>query len=555
MRELFLSSILDNTIEAVVACDAQGILNYFNKRTIELHGLPQKPIPPEEWSQYYSLFYTDGVTPIRKEDLPLVRVLNGEEVKNMEVVIAPKNKTPVLAQVTGKLLYNEEGQKSGAVVTMLDITDSRRASEEISQMNRSLETMVTERTNRLNYLDKITSLLLATLNHEEIIYQIAVSGLPSIADGCIIDLVGGDSINRLVTKHHDPAIEVHMMELQKKFPPQFDSPQPSSRVIRSGKPQLLKDVDKSVIGEHTINKEHSDLISKIGIRSHLAVPLVSRGKIIGALNLLITTDRKHFDEEDLSLAMELSRRATIAIENARLFAQAQSAIKQRDEFISVASHELKTPITSLKLQLEAIARSISKSHLERIDHEYLQKFSASSIRQLDRLTRLVEDMLDISRITTGKLALDLRVADFSDITRDVISRFQNQLNELNISFEAELDEDVIIECDPFRIEQVITNLMTNAIRYGERKPISVQLKKDNEKAILKIKDSGRGISKADHARIFNRFERAIGATDISGLGLGLFISKQIVEEHKGKITVESELGQGSTFIFTLPVIT
>lgn len=537
MHDQFLSSILENIKEGVVVCDAQGTLTYFNRRTIEMQGLPPHPIPAEQWSEFYQLYYPDGETLLKEVDLPLLRALNESKSIKAEVLIAPKGRSPLLVEVNAQPLFDEKNIKIGAIATMLDITETKRASDE-----------------RLKFLDKMTSLLIGNMDHEEIIYQIAVAGIPTLADGCMIDLVGADGINRLVTKHADPKVEEYLKTLQRNFPPRYDSPQPTSRVIRSGQPELLPVIDSKIIAEHTMNKDHADLIHKVGIRSHLAVPMICRGNIIGALNLLITTDRKSFDNDDLTMAMEISRRAAIAIENARLYSQAQKAIKQRDEFISVASHELKTPITSLKLQLEAIARSISKSHLERIDHEYLQKFSASSIRQLDRLTRLVEDMLDISRLSTGKLALDLRVADLSDITKEVLGRFTNQLKDLNIPLEVQLEEDLIIECDPFRIEQVITNLMTNAIRYGEKKPISLRLKRENGTACFSLKDSGRGIDPADHSRIFNRFERAIAATDISGLGLGLFISRQILEEHKGKIWVQSQLGHGSTFNFTLPVI-
>lgn len=408
---------------------------------------------------------------------------------------------------------------------------------------------------RVKFLDQVTSLLLGNLNHEEIIFQIAVAGIPAFADGCMIDLVGSNSINRLITKHFDPDTEELLRVLQKKFPPQFDSPMPTSRAIRTGTPELLPHVDTKIITEHTMNKDHAELIHKIGIRSHLAVPMICRGQVIGSLNLLNTTERVHFDENDLNMAMELGRRAALAIENARLYSHAQKAIKQRDEFISIASHELKTPITSLKLQLEAISRTISKPHLERMDHEYLQKFSASSLRQLEKMTRLVEDMLDISRISTGKLALDLRTNDLTEITKEVLNRFTGPLKEMNISFDFKLEDKLMIECDSFRIEQVITNLMSNAIRYGEKRPIELSLKKANNLAYFSLKDSGRGIDPQDQQRIFNRFERAVGATEISGLGLGLFISRQILEEHHGKIWVESQLGRGSTFNFTLPVLT
>lgn len=552
-KQNILASILENTVEAVVACDAKGVLTYFNRTAIEMHGLPAISIAPEKLTEYYSIYRADGKTIMPKEELPLFRALYGETVNNVEAVIAPKNRKPILVRVNGRPIQDSKGNITGAVVTFLDITESKLIHQELNNLNRELEERVIERTNRLNFLDRITSPLLATLDHEEIIYQIAVAGLPFMADGCFIDLVTSDGIQRLVTKHHDQSSEQLMKVLKTRYPPNYSTPHPSSEAIRTGRPQLWKEVNSEIITQYAQDKGHAELVTELNIRSILAVPIISRNTIIGALTLILTTDRKLFDEEDLSTTTELARRLAIAIENSRLYAHAQSAIKQRDEFISIASHELKTPITSLKLQLEAISRSISKSYIQRIDHEYMQKFSHSSLKQLDRLSRLVEDMLDISRIRTGRLALQMKRSDLSEICREVLARFNDQLANQNIAIEQAILDKILIQCDPYRIEQVITNLMTNAIRYGEKKPINFCLKQVGQNAVLSIQDFGRGIDPIDHDRIFNRFERAIGPTDISGLGLGLYISRQIAEEHGGQIKVESQLGQGSTFIFTIPL--
>jgi len=173
-----------------------------------------------------------------------------------------------------------------------------------------------------------------------VIEELAGAAIPHLADGCIVDVVTDGEIKRLLTKHHSSETESLLQELQKRFPPLRGSPQPSARVMRSGKPELLRILDPSAIRSHTFNEEHASLIGQIGIRSHIAVPLHIRGKIIGAISLFITTDRDPFDDEDLTTCLELARRTALAIDNARLFRDAQHAISQRDEFISIASHEL-----------------------------------------------------------------------------------------------------------------------------------------------------------------------------------------------------------------------
>jgi signal transduction histidine kinase len=200
-----------------------------------------------------------------------------------------------------------------------------------------------------------------------------------------------------------------------------------------------------------------------------------------------------------------------------------------------------------------IAARMLASDTEKINHSYVKNLTDVSNRQLDRITRLIEDMLDISRISQGKIILNSQRKNLSALVLDVIQRFTDELNEEKISLTSELEEDIYIYCDPSRIEQVITNLMTNAIRYGQKKPIQLSLRSQGEIAEIEIKDGGIGIAPNNHERIFGRFERAVGF-EMSGLGLGLYISKQIIDEHQGKISVESEIDQGATFKVSLPCL-
>lgn len=222
------------------------------------------------------------------------------------------------------------------------------------------------------------------------------------------------------------------------------------------------------------------------------------------------------------------------------------AVKARDEFLSIASHELKTPLTSLIIQTQVQKRLLSKgderaSNPERVLETY-NKFE----RLFGRLNRLIDDMLDISRISFGKLEIRREKTDLSQLVEDVISRHGEGAT---IEF---TPHPVSGNWDPLRLEQVIINLVTNAVRYGKGEPISISIQ-DHEKEIsLSVKDRGIGISADDQKKIFERFERAVNANDISGLGLGLYISDQIVQLHGGSISLESAIGKGSTFTVKLP---
>jgi PAS domain S-box-containing protein len=230
------------------------------------------------------------------------------------------------------------------------------------------------------------------------------------------------------------------------------------------------------------------------------------------------------------------------------------AVKARDEFLSIASHELKTPLTSLKLQIQFRKRNLTKGDSSFLSGEQLKKMIDGDEKQINRLTRLVDDMLDISRLSTGKLNLNYEEIELGAVTKEVLERFSRQFEPGGNLIFLEIDRPVVGRWDHYRIEQVLINLLTNSIKYGAKKPIQLCIQVEGSNAKLTIRDQGIGISEEDQERIFKPFERAISAHEVSGLGLGLHITKQIVEAHGGSIYVQSELGKGSTFIVELPLV-
>lgn len=227
----------------------------------------------------------------------------------------------------------------------------------------------------------------------------------------------------------------------------------------------------------------------------------------------------------------------------------QDGIRARDEFLSIASHELKTPLTSMKLQVQIILRRIREDDFDRKRSlEYLEKLDHNMLR----IERLVDDMLDISRISAGKLAMNMETIRLDSVVGDVVERFRailrsNTANDIHYSG-AQIEGNF----DGFRIDQVISNLITNAIKYAKGSDIKVTLEARVNSALIKVQDTGPGIPHEALQKIFDRFERADASKDVTGLGLGLFISKQIVDSHHGKIWVESDRNRGTTFFVELP---
>jgi signal transduction histidine kinase len=231
----------------------------------------------------------------------------------------------------------------------------------------------------------------------------------------------------------------------------------------------------------------------------------------------------------------------------------REATRIRDEFISIASHELKTPLTSLKLQAQLNQRLLARGQKDAFTSERIQKLIESTHQQVDRLARLVEDMLDVSRIGTGKLTVQKSEVDLSALVAEGIERFSPQLSAAGCPVETHITPDLIGVWDRYRIEQVISNLITNAIRYSPGRPIRISTERLLSEARLTVRDEGDGISPEDQERIFNRFERAVTSSNISGLGLGLYICRNILHAHDGRIRVHSVKGEGAAFIVELPL--
>ena len=241
--------------------------------------------------------------------------------------------------------------------------------------------------------------------------------------------------------------------------------------------------------------------------------------------------------------------ATASDERDQSDEKAQKAIELRDNFLSVASHELKTPLTSMNLQSQLLLKMINDP--ERMEMDRLNRSVSTINSQMKRLTRLIDDLLDISRITAGKLEVNKELLDLGELTKEIVTQFEGVSKKSQIHFE---DNSVKGNFDRNRMEQVITNLISNAIKYGDDKPIHVSVKEDKGRASLIVKDQGIGIEKQDHGRIFERFERLVDNNDVSGLGLGLWIVHRIVTQLEGDISVASEgAGKGSQFTVSIPL--
>jgi PAS domain S-box-containing protein len=269
------------------------------------------------------------------------------------------------------------------------------------------------------------------------------------------------------------------------------------------------------------------------------------------------TERKLADE---ALRQSMADLRAVAAENQQLYVEARRAIELRDEFLSIASHELRTPITPVLLQLQALARWLPDDDGERPPPTHRRR-PARDLRaivtlcetQMKRLARLVDSLLDVSRISGGRVTLNREEVDLSELIREVVERLGAELARAGCSTELNLEPRIVGWWDRLRIEEVVASLLTNAMKFGAGKPIRIRASSGAAGAVVSVRDFGIGVSPADKTRIFERFERGVPAKSYGGLGLGLYITRQIAEAHGGSVRVESEPSPGATFVVELPL--
>jgi signal transduction histidine kinase len=280
--------------------------------------------------------------------------------------------------------------------------------------------------------------------------------------------------------------------------------------------------------------------------------MVVDNRSLGVLTLTFPIT-KIFDQIEQDFLISMARQCAQAIHRSQLYDNAKRAIEVRDEFLAIASHELRTPLTPLKMQIQGVARLLQDS-FHNLTPERLNKMVETSERQINRLTLLIDGLLDVTRITSGKMVLNREYFNLHDMIKDVVAQHSQQYNRHQTTIDLVIKDDLVGLWDKVRIEQVITNILTNAVKYAPNKPIRTVLARKDSFAKIQITDQGPGIALEDQERIFNRYERVSDTQNIGGLGLGLYISKQIVEAHSGRIYVHSVPGHGSTFTIELPEV-
>ena len=410
-----------------------------------------------------------------------------------------------------------------------------------------------------DHLSRISKSIFSSLNLNEILKSSCHHISELFFSGCIIGTyLTSTTAETIHKKHRVSAIDSFLKQAGNQLPDssflariqnikEFVESRAAYQIPTPVKEELLKTLfGKGDPNLHSVCK----LLDRTQI---LAAPILRRDQVIGCILFFLNTELEH----DLSfyqhLAFEMTVRICVALENALLYHETQVALATRDEFFSIASHELKTPLTTLKLQLQ-LRNRILKTHADKLqDCQELFRSSDLENQQLDHLSELINNMLDVVHIQEGKFLLSPQTIDLCALVQDAVESFSIRLVHCREPIGLQIPRAKIpISCDPYKVHQAINNLLSNALKYGQGKAISLRVHENDSHVQVEVRDQGIGIKHEDQARIFERFERLETDQNIRGLGLGLYVVKKIMDAHQGSILIDSKLGEGTQFTLQFP---
>ncbi|HEX8285281.1 MAG TPA: PAS domain S-box protein [Pyrinomonadaceae bacterium] len=436
----------------------------------------------------------------------------------------------VHVEAQSRAILDEGGRPVGMRGVTMDISE-RKAAEE-----------------RLRFIAEASRVLGSSLDYETTLEGLAHLAVEALADYCLVDLIDDDGrVRRVAATHRDPRMRP-LVERLREFPP---GPQSAGvpRVLRTGRPEAFADVSEETLPRLARDEEHARVLSELGLKSFLTVPLEARGRTIGALTFSSTRARRDYTEADVAYAREIAARAALAIENARLYARAQEVNRAKDEFLATLSHELRTPLTPI----------LGWTHMIRSGRLGANE-SAQGIRVIEKnsqsLSRLINDLLDMSSILSGKMRIERAAVDLHSVVREAAETVRPQADARSVALDVQTGPPSTVSGDRTRLIQVFWNLLHNAVKFSpEGGRVRVRVHALEGRALVEVEDDGDGIAPEFLPHVFERFRQAdMGTTrQHGGLGLGLALVKSFVEAHGGAVAVESKgEGRGSRFTVSLP---
>jgi PAS domain S-box-containing protein len=481
------------------------------------------------------LGWLDAVHPAQRDHIEAAwqKARDTESVFDEEYLLRQEDGSYRWFAGKGVPVYGEDGTVEEWIGAAVDVHDQHVAQE------------------GLRFLARANELFASSLDYRETLRNLTFLAVPRIADWCAVDMVdptGEQPWERLAVAHVDPAKVALAAEFARKFPP---DPETSivHRVLRTGVSEMMPFISEEMLGQGAKSPEHLEMIRALGIMSVMVVPLRSRGEVIGVITF-VASDRR-FTQQDLSHAEELAHRASIAVENARLYSAAQAANRAKDEFLATLSHELRTPLTAVLGWARMLKLGLSDAEAQVAIDAIEQGASAQA--------QLIDDVLDVSRIMSGKLTFQPRPADLRTVAQAAITTVHPAAMAKGIEVLTSVPPVLPpIAGDEGRLQQIVWNLLANAIKFTPRGgTVTLRIVHTGSVVRLTVTDTGEGIDRAFLPYVFEPFRQADSSTTRphGGIGLGLAIVRSLVELHGGRIRATSKgKGRGATFTLELPVL-
>jgi PAS domain S-box-containing protein len=405
--------------------------------------------------------------------------------------------------------------------------------------------------NKLRLLSEAGQALNSSLDYMATLEAVARIAVPALAALCMVDVLGdAGGIERPVVVFADSKKQRILADKIKQLTVGSGRQTLQARIIESGEPVLLPALSDRIRERIVQDHAHPDAMAAAGIRSLMVVPLFARGRTFGALTLAAVESDQRYSSSDLQLAQDLASRAALAMDNARLYIEAQSAITARDATLALVSHDLRNPLAVILMKTALILRRPEEKERRGDSRKSIESIRRSA----ERMNRLIQDLLDVSNVEAGRFAIERRPQPVTSLVNEALESVQARAAAKGLRIEARLPEETpVADCDADRVNQVLANLLGNAVKFTEPGgTIIVRVEPRTSEVWVSVADTGPGIPTSDLPHIFDRFWHAQKPSR-TGSGLGLSIAKGIVEAHGGRIWVESEAGVGSTFFFTLPL--
>jgi signal transduction histidine kinase/ActR/RegA family two-component response regulator len=493
--------------------------------------------PPEVLARYEILDLDDR--PFDVESLPARRVFAGHEGGSAVLHIrelATRREWWILLRASA--VIGPDGKPEFAINIWHDVTFERRQERQAQ------------------YLAEATVSLGRSLRMDDMLSLLAGKLVPWLGDWCSIYVLDGERLTDVAVAHADESKQAVANEYRQRFPPDPAHADGVWGVIRSGSAEVFNGITDETLTRSTVDPEALRLLRSLGMRATLIAPMRIHDRVLGAIALVSAQKERHYDAADVQLLEEVGRRAGVALENAQLYKAAQEAARRaeeasraKDEFLATLSHELRTPLSSILGWSSLLKDRVKDASLVK-PVEVIHRNAVAQIK-------IIEDILDVSRVIAGNFRIEVKPTDVVAITREAIDvvRPAAAAKKLSIDFVPSHDFCLMI-ADPERLQQIVWNLLSNAVKFTDEGTIRVTVGREGSKAVISVRDTGRGIEPAFLPHVFERFRQADSTSTrrVGGLGLGLALVRHMVELHGGRVVAESEgLGKGSTFTITLPV--